>query len=323
MDHQSAEAGIVEHHLDDDRASQEPCNRQGDEIDGRQQGVRQHVPEHHLPIGNALEPCHLDVVACHHVDHAGAYHAQYVRRHDKGQGDDRKDDVRQELEQRRVGSGDHDSGEPSEPDAHNQHQNRGAHELRNRHGKDRGGGNPQIGGAVAPEGRDDPEQDGEWNAYHRRGNAEDDRVAEARADGLGNRLPALEGNAEISPNRTEGPLGIAGQGGTFEPEIPPTVLQPLPLGHAPQIGRTGIAGERLHTHEDDARDQHEGEEPEPQSANDQPEHVGPDSWPSDMGTDSGQIATILTRVRFLFQPGPVSGQHVPVPSIRDGARRSR
>jgi hypothetical protein len=58
--------------------------------------------------------------------------------------------------------------------------------------------------------------------------------------------------AEIAADRAESPFGVACQGRTFEPKILAAILQPLPLGHPPQIGGAGIAGQHLNTHEDNA-----------------------------------------------------------------------
>ena len=64
----AADAGIVEQELDDDHATGEVGDVEGDHLEHRTERVRHRVPPHHGSLGGALEAGHLDVVALHHLD---------------------------------------------------------------------------------------------------------------------------------------------------------------------------------------------------------------------------------------------------------------
>ena len=55
------------------------------------EGVREGVPPHHLAFGEALQPCHLDVVALQHLDQRGPRSSRDVRDGTERQRDRRQD----------------------------------------------------------------------------------------------------------------------------------------------------------------------------------------------------------------------------------------
>ena len=93
VDQQEADAGVVEHRLDDDDAAGEVREVEGGDLEGRRERVRHRVAPQHAAFGEALEPRHLDEVALEDLDRRCSHDPSRVRDDGDHERDHRKDQL--------------------------------------------------------------------------------------------------------------------------------------------------------------------------------------------------------------------------------------
>ena len=92
VDQRRADAGEPEEVLDRDDAAGQPCDVDGDHLDGGDDRVGQRVVPQHPGLRDALEARHHDVLALEYLDGRGAQHAADVRDDGQDQGRHRQDE---------------------------------------------------------------------------------------------------------------------------------------------------------------------------------------------------------------------------------------
>lgn len=85
-DEQAPQPGKAEHKFNDDQAADQPADADGDDSDGRQEGVSQDMPQNHSAVGDALEHSGADIIALEFFDDAGACQARNVSQQNQGGG---------------------------------------------------------------------------------------------------------------------------------------------------------------------------------------------------------------------------------------------
>ncbi|MCY1236865.1 hypothetical protein D9M72_495380 [compost metagenome] len=238
-------AGIDEDHLDHDDADDEIGEVEGDDVDDGCHRIGSRMARDDAEHAEALQLRCLDIGRRHHVEDGRTGHAHHMGEHDENQRRDRKCYRRETFSEAHAVIDGRGEGRDAIFDGEEHDQEIADEELGQRDGCERHDVDDLVRQPVAELNRQHAEADGERHGNERCEEGEKQRIAEALADLLADRILAGPGGAEIAFDGTAEPGQVAFGPGLVEAEILADVFNRLRRCGLAEIGGGEVAGKRL------------------------------------------------------------------------------